>query len=277
MIENNKYKIIVPYTESAAPQKKYKIEYIIEAENRSVAIKKAEKEFNAYSLNSSASWVRIPDQSAIRTWRIFSGDPTNPDFIDELINNISEKNEQETIKILERLGKLEDTTASSKILSLTKSDNAKLVAAAINTLGEIGDTCSFFAIENAFFNKKDKEVRFAVINTLIKLALPEDSSNIIDFYRHVIHDDSTREIVFNLESPYLIPLWLAEINNEHEFEMVKNSILKLGEKALKSFISLNSTHPKVFNYAKKILTIIEPIAKSHKWEGWSEIVKKYKN
>ena len=49
MKANKTYKIIVPYTESAAPYKKFKIEYVVNAENRTEAKQKAEQDFDKYS------------------------------------------------------------------------------------------------------------------------------------------------------------------------------------------------------------------------------------
>ncbi len=274
MKENKTYKIIIPYTESASPQKKFKVEYLVEAEDRFEAMKKAEKEFNSYSQNTSASWVRIADQSSIRLWRVFPNDSQNPQFIDDLINKLPCKKAEDTIILLERLGRLEDTTASSKIISLIKNDNPEIVAAAINTLGEIGDPSSFFAVENTYFQKDNPMIKLAVVNTLFKLALPDD--NIIDFYRTAIHNPNTREAVFKIVYPSLIQLWLAEISNEKEFDMVKDNIIKLGEKALMILTTLNSKHPQVLSYAIKLVEALKPMAIKYQWEDWPMAIKKYK-
>ena len=260
--------------ESAAPQKKFKVEYIVEAEDRFEAMKKAEKEFNSYSLNTSASWVRIPDQSSIRLWRVFPNDSQNPQFIDDLINKLPCKKAEDTIILLERLGQLEDTTASSKIISLIKKDNPDIVAAAIYTLGKIGDPSSFFAVENTYYQKSDPQIKLAVVDTLYKLALPED--NIIDFYRTAIHESETREAVFNIKCPTLIPLWLAEISDDKEFEIVKNNVLNIGEKALMILTSMNSKHPQVFDYASKLVKLLEPQAIKYQWDDWPAATAKYK-
>ncbi len=267
------YKIIVPYTESAAPYKKYKIEYVVEAENRNEAKILAEKEFDIYSHNNSASWVRIPDESSIRIWRVFPNDPTTPQFIDELIQQIPCKDQNKTINILQRLGELEDSTASSKVISQIKTDNPKIVATAIYTLGSIGDPTSFFAVKNAYFQKKDSEIKEAVVKTLLKLALPED--NVLDFYITAIRDKATRQIVFDLEDSVLIPVWLAEISNDQEFEIVKKHILKLGEKALMVLSTLNIKHPKVFSYAAKLVEKLKPIAIEKQWDDLPAALKKY--
>lgn len=270
------YRIIIPYTESASTSKKYKVEYLIEAENRSEALQKAEKEFNSYSLTSSASWIRIPDESSIRAWRVFPNDPITPQFIDEIIGQIPCETKEQNLQLLKRLGELEDTTASSKILLLTKEEDPELVATAIITLGLIGDTSSFFAVKNAY-NKENQLIKQAVIETLIKLALPEDNAIIIDFYRNIIHNENTREFVFNLKNSALLPLWLAEISNEKEFELVKNTILKIGEKSVDDFITLASKHPQVLDYATKLVDFLNPIATKYQWKDWPEVMKKYKH
>ena len=139
METNKTYKVIIPYTESSGSSRKYKIEYTVEAKNCSEAKLLAKKKFDDYSINNNASWIRIPNLSAIRIWRIYPNDPSTPQFIDDLIKKLPCKDPNETIKILERLGELEDTTASSKIISLMKTDNAKIIAASINTLGNLLD------------------------------------------------------------------------------------------------------------------------------------------
>ena len=273
MNENKTYKVIIPYTESAAPLKKFKVEYTIEANSRTDALKKAEKEFNLYSQNTSASWIRIADQSSIRIWRVFKDDPLSPDFIDKLIQQIPCNDTNNTINILKRLGQLEDSTASSIIISQTKVENPEIVTTAINSLGEIGDPTSFFAVKNAYFQKTDTKIKIAVVNNLIKLALPED--NVIKFYNMALKDKETREFVFKIESPELIPLWLSEIKNENEFELVKSTILKIGEKALNKLINLNTDNQKILTYAIELVKHLKPLAEKHLWEKWPQAINKY--
>ncbi len=270
---NKTYKIIIPYTESASPAKKFKIEYVVKADNRSNALKKAEKEFESYSENNSASWIRIPDQSGIRIWRVFPDDPTTPQFIDKLIEKLPDKNPEKTISILKQLGKLEDSTASSKVISQMKSDTPQIVVEAINTLGNIGDPTSFFAVKNAYFQNDNLDIKKAVINNLLKLALPED--NIISFYKVAIEDPKTRDLVFKLDCSDLIPLWLAQISNKKEYDLVKKNVLKQGEKALKVIVMIESNHPQVLSYASKLLKELEPMAIEYQWEDWILATKKY--
>ena len=256
MKENKKnYKIIIQYTESGPNSKKYKIEYSVYGYNRSEAIEEAEKAFNNYSQNNSASWVRIVDPSAIRCWRVFPNDPNTPQFIDELINKLPGKTLEETLNLLKRLGELEDSTASSKIISLTKSDNTDIVVNAINALGNIGDPTVFFAVKNSYLQKKDPKIKLAIVNNLLKLALPDD--NITNFYLSAIKDNDTREAVFNISDTRLIPVWLPEISNEKEFDKVKKSALKLGNKALEALETFNSNHPKVISYASQLVKLLE--------------------
>ena len=268
------YKIIIQYTESEPGSKKYKIEYSVNAHNRSEAIEEAEKAFNTYSQNSSASWIRILDPSAIRCWRIFPQDPKTPKFIDELINKLPGETAEETINILKRLGELEDATASSKIISLTKSDNSEIVINAINSLGKIGDPTIFFAVKNLYFQKKDPGIKLAIVNNLLKMTLPDD--NITGFYLSAIKDPNTREVVFNMSDARLIPVWLPEISNEKEFEKVKELTLELGNKALEALVELNTNHPQIFSYASQLVKLLEPQAVEQKWESWKKAVEKYK-
>lgn len=274
MKDKKTYKIIIQYTESGPSSKKYKIEYSVNANNRSDAIEEAEKAFNKYSQNNSASWVRILDPSAIRCWRVFPDDPNTPQFIDELIDKLPGKTPEETISLLKRLGELEDATASSKVISLTKSDNNDLVVEAINVLGEIGDPTVFFAVKNTYFQKKDPKIKLAVVNNLLTLALPDD--NITGFYLSAIKDPNTREAVFNLEDARLIPVWLPEISKEEEFEKVKKATLKLGNKALEVLVSLNVNHPQVFSYASQLVKLLEPMAVELDLNNWNKAVEKYK-
>lgn len=268
------YKIIVPYTESASPSKKFRIEYVIEAENRNEAAKKAEIQFNAYAGNTSASWVRIADPSGTRIWRIFPGDPETPSFIDEIIDKLPCKTANQTIECLERLGQLEDSAASSKIIALTKVDNPSIVAAAIKALGSIGDPTCFFAVKNTYERKTSPEVKHAIVDNLIKLALPED--DIVSFYRKAIRDTITRKSVFQLINSDLLPLGVAEISNEEEFQMVRNSTLQLGEKALAVLTTMHTEHPQVFDYARRLVEQLKPMALENHWVDWLAASNKYR-
>lgn len=269
------YKIIIPYTESASPSKKFRIEYIIEAENRNEAGKNAEIQFNAYAGNTSASWIRIADPSGTRIWRIFPGDPETSDFIDEIIDKLPCKTDEETIKCLERLGQLEDSAASSRIIALTKTDNPRIVAAAIKALGSIGDPTSFFAVKNAYERKGNApEVKHAIVDNLIKLALPED--DIIEFYRKAIRDSITRKSVFMLGNSDLLPLYVAEISNEEEFEIVRAITINLGEKALAVLTTMKTDHPEVFSNAQKLIKTLRPMALENHWTDWLAASQKYR-
>ncbi|MBR4570971.1 MAG: HEAT repeat domain-containing protein [Candidatus Riflebacteria bacterium] len=268
------YKIIIQYTESGPGTKKYKIEYSVNAHNRSEAIEEAEKSFNTYSQSNSASWVRILDPSAIRCWRVFPQDPNTPKFIDELIDKLPCDTKEDTINILKRLGDLEDAAASSKIISLTKSDNNDIVVNAVEALGKIGDPTIFFAVKNLYFQKKDPGIKLAIVNNLLKIALPDD--NITGFYLSAIKDPNTREVVFNMTDARLIPVWLPEISNEKEFDRVKKATLKLGDKALEALAELNTNHPQIFSYASQLVKLLEPKALEGNWKDWEKAVKKYK-
>ena len=268
------YKIIVPYTESAAPTKKFVIEYDVDAANRVEAQKIAEDRFNLYSGNTSASWVRIPDQSGIRIWRRFPTDPETPEFIDDLISSLPGKSNSETLSLLNRLGDLEDIFASSKIISLTKLDEPAIVASAIDTLGKIADPTSYFAVKNTYFQKSHPDIKRAVVKALPNMALPED--DVIGFYKIAIKDKATREVVFNLDFVDLLPLWLQEIENESEFNAVKENVLCNAEKSLMILVTLDVSDDKIFTYASRLVDTLEPIASENNLDDWPAAVKKYR-
>lgn len=268
------YKIIVPYTESAAPTKKFVIEYDVDATNRVEAQKIAEDRFNLYSGNTSASWVRIPDQSGIRIWRRFPTDPETPEFIDDLIASLPGKSNSETLSLLNRLGDLEDIFASSKIISLTKLDEPAIVASAIDTLGKIADPTSYFAVKNTYFQKSHPDIKRAVVKALPNMALPED--DVIGFYKIAIKDKATREVVFNLDFIDLLPLWLQEIENESEFNAVKENVLCNAEKSLMILVTLDVSDDKIFTYASRLVDALEPIASENNLDDWPSAVKKYR-
>lgn len=268
------YKIIVPYTESAAPTKKFVIEYDVDAANRVEAQKIAEDRFNLYSGNTSASWVRIPDQSGIRIWRRFPTDPETPEFIDDLIASLPGKSNSETLSLLNRLGDLEDIFASSKIISLTKLDEPAIVASAIDTLGKIADPTSYFAVKNTYFQKSHPDIKRAVVKALPNMALPED--DVIGFYKIAIKDKATREVVFNLDFIDLLPLWLQEIENESEFNAVKENVLCNAEKSLMILVTLDVSDDKIFTYASRLVDALEPIASENNLDDWPAAVKKYR-
>lgn len=268
------YKIIVPYTESAAPTKKFVIEYDVDAANRVEAQKIAEDRFNLYSGNTSASWVRIPDQSGIRIWRRFPTDPETPEFIDDLIASLPGKSNSETLSLLNRLGDLEDIFASSKIISLTKLDEPAIVASAIDTLGKIADPTSYFAVKNTYFQKSHPDIKRAVVKALPNMALPED--DVIGFYKIAIKDKATREVIFNLDFVDLLPLWLQEIENESEFNAVKENVLCNAEKSLMILVTLDVSDDKIFTYASRLVDTLEPIASENNLDDWPAAVKKYR-
>lgn len=68
-------------------------------------------------------------------------------------------------------------------------------------------------------------------------------------------------------------MWLAEISNDNEFETVKNTILKLGEKAFRVLTKLNIKHPQVFLTLLKLVEMLKPIATEKKWEDLPEALK----
>ena len=280
MKENKSYKIIIPYTESASIGKKFTVEYVLEAENRFCAQQKANEKFDSYTGNTNACWIRTADISGIRIWRVLPGDPAQPDFIDELIAKLPAKSDEENIKLMKRLGDLEDITASSKIISLTKQTNKPhIVAVAIETLGKIADPTSFFAVKNAYRKDLDTEIKLAIVKALHKVALPED--DIQSFYKQAIKDPDVRNAVFSLEYSDLMPIWLTECNTDDELELIKEASKALGEKALIAITSLGLTvDDSRCKNAAAIIDALEPYAMEFHWADWpvaSNIRQAYKS
>jgi len=98
------YKVIIPYSESGNPRKKFKIEYSIEAANRDSALRKAEREFNSYADYNSASWVRNIEYEGIRIWKLIPDMPQTPQHTDELAKQLSSGDEDIIYNTLKELG-----------------------------------------------------------------------------------------------------------------------------------------------------------------------------
>ncbi len=189
MEKKKNYKVLIPYTESSAANKAYKIEYDIQASDNASALHKAENMFNSYSDSTSASWVRTINRGGIRVWRVMDQLPQNPIEIDELCQKlINNEDEKSLIKILKKLALLEDAHTTSFILRLTKSSNIEIAGIAIEALEKIGDPTSLMAVKNLYKEDTPIELKTRIISAISRIALPED--DILDFMSELLEDKS---------------------------------------------------------------------------------------
>ncbi|MDN5280634.1 MAG: hypothetical protein PWR01_4599 [Clostridiales bacterium] len=184
------YKVIIPYTESANPRKKFKIEYSIEAENRSAALQKAEREFSSYSDYNSASWVRMIEREGIRIWKILPDMPQTPSCIDELAEKLSSEDEDVVYNSLKALGELEDASASDQIIRLFSHKNPEISALAVETLGKIGDPSNLGAILNFYRKDLHPRIKACIVTAVGKISLPDDQ--VLGFIAKALEDDDSR-------------------------------------------------------------------------------------
>lgn len=190
MSSPNKYKVIIPYSESGRKTRKYKIEYTVSATSRSEALSKAEDEFNSYTDYNSASWVRTIDRSAIRIWKLSSNLPQKPTEIDELASNFSDENEDVLYRCLQTAAELEDSILSSQVIGLLKHPNNDLVAMAIETLGKIGDPSNYSVVTTFYDMKYDSVIRACAVKATGKLANAADEA--LGLLSIALRDDDSR-------------------------------------------------------------------------------------
>ncbi len=190
MVNNKNYKVIIPYSESANPRKKFKIEYSIEAADRASALRKAEREFSSYSEYNSASWVRQIEREGIRIWKILPDMPQTPDHIDDLARKLDSADEDLIYNSLKALGEIEDSSASDRIIRLFSHKNPDIAALAVETLGKIGDPSNLGAIINLYHPDKHPRVKACIVSAAGKMALPNDQ--ILDFIAQALTDNDAR-------------------------------------------------------------------------------------
>ncbi|MEW6709594.1 MAG: HEAT repeat domain-containing protein [Candidatus Riflebacteria bacterium] len=190
MVNYKNYKVIIPYSESASPRKKFKIEYSIEAADRASALRKAEREFSSYSEYNSASWVRQIEREGIRIWKILPDMPQTPDHIDDLARKLDSADEDIIYNCLKALGDIEDSSASDRIIRLFSHQNPDIVALAVETLGKIGDPSNLGAIINLYHPDKHPRVKACIVSAAGKMALPDDQ--ILDFIARALTDNDAR-------------------------------------------------------------------------------------
>lgn len=224
------YKVILPYTESSNPFKKFEIAYTIEAEDREAALQKAEREFFAYLQYNSAAWVRTIDRDQIRVWRI-SADPDlpkTPQSIDELANDLEGKDPETIYRILIALGQLEDTAASSRIIPLLRHADEQVAALAAETLGKIGDSANLPLLLALFTSTTGSRLKASILSAVGRLARARDP--IQDVLAQALGDPDSRvranavEVIERLKIPssgrLLVPL-LADADNRVRANVLK--------------------------------------------------------
>lgn len=190
MISNKTYKVIIPYSESANPRKKFKIEYSIEAADRASALKKAEYEFSSYSDYNSASWVRTIEREGIRIWKILPDMPQIPAHIDELAQKLDSEDEDVIYNCLKAFGEIEDASASDRIIKLFSHSNPEISALAVETLGKIGDPSNLHAIMNLYQPDRHPRIKACIVAAVGKIALPDDE--ILGFIAKALNDTDAR-------------------------------------------------------------------------------------
>ena len=225
---NKTYKVIIPYTESANPRKKFKIEYSVEATNRESALRLAEREFVSYTDYNSASWVRMIEREGIRIWKILPDMPQTPAHIDELAANLSSDDDDVLYNCLKALGELEDSSPGDEILKLFSHENPEIVALAVETLGKIGDPSNLGAIMNFYKNDLHPRIRACIVTAVGKIALPDD--DVLDFISQALVDTDSRvranavEALENLDIADTAKLLLPML--EDEDNRVRANVIK---------------------------------------------------
>ena len=212
------YKVIIPYSESANPRKKFKIEYTVAAVDRESALKKAEREFDSYADYNSASWVRSIEREGIRIWKLLPDMPQTPEHIDELAGKLASDDEDIVYNSLKALGEIEDSAASSQIIGVFRHTNPELVALAIETLGRIGDPSNLGAIRSLYKPDANSRVKACVVSAMGRLALPDD--DIVGFLTRALQEDDARvranaiEAIEKLDLPDVTRLLLPMLTDE---------------------------------------------------------------
>ncbi|PKL50144.1 MAG: hypothetical protein CVV42_03915 [Candidatus Riflebacteria bacterium HGW-Riflebacteria-2] len=212
------YKVIIPYSESANPRKKFKIEYTVAAVDRESALKKAEREFDSYTDYNSASWVRSIEREGIRIWKLLPDRPQTPERIDELAKRLASEDEDIVYNSLKALGELEDSSASSQIIGVFRHSNPELVALAVETLGRIGDPSNLGAIQGLYKPDAHPRIKACVVAATGKLSLPND--NVVGFLTRALQEEDARvranaiEAVERLDLPDVTRLLLPMLNDE---------------------------------------------------------------
>lgn len=168
------YKVVLPYTESSNPTKRFKIEYTIEADDRETAQQKAEREFHAYTLYNSASWVRTLEREGIRVWRVMAHLPQTPQLIDTFLADLANPDQDVVYVTLKALGELEDAAAGPKLVPLLDHANPDLAALAAETLGKLGDPTNLPYLTSRYTPQTHPLLKASILSAMGRLARAGD-------------------------------------------------------------------------------------------------------
>lgn len=168
------YKVIIPYTESSNPRKQFKIEYVVEAPDRETALQKAEREFFAYTGYNNAAWVRMPDRTGIRIWKLLPDLPQTAQTIDELVGLLSTEDQDVVYNTLKKLCELEDASAASRVQPFIKHSNPDLAIIAIESLGRMGDRAYLQPLINLYPSCSDPRIKATILSSISRLAKESD-------------------------------------------------------------------------------------------------------
>lgn len=222
------YRVVLPYTESSNPAKRFKIEYTIEATDRETAQQKAEREFNAYTLYNSASWVRTLERENIRVWRLMPDLPQTPQKIDDFASNLASNDPDVLYNTLKVLGDLEDAAAGSRVLPLLDHENPDLAALAAETLGKLGDTTNLPSLTAKYTPKTHPRLKASILTAIGRLAQPGDP--VADLIANALGDPDNRvranavEVVERLRLPTTTRMLLPLMGDEDN--RVRANVLK---------------------------------------------------
>ena len=168
------YKVIIPYTESSNPRKPFKIEYVVEAPDRDNALQKAEREFFAYTGYNNAAWVRMPDRTGIRIWKLLPDLPQTAQTIDELVGMLVTEDQDVIYNTLKKLCDLEDSSAASRVQPFITNPNPDLAAIAIEGLGRMGDRAYLQPLMDLYPQQSDPRIKATILSSISRLAKQND-------------------------------------------------------------------------------------------------------
>lgn len=222
------YRVVLPYTESSNPDKRFKIEYTIEANDRETAQQMAEREFHAYTLYNSASWVRTLERDGVRVWRIMPNLPQTPQLIDDFLDDLNNPDQDVVYATLKALGELEDAAAGSKVVPLLNHENPDLAALAAETLGKLGDPTNLPCLTSKYTPQAHPLLKASILSAMGKLARPGDP--VADLIATALGDADHRvranavELVEHLSLPTITRMLLPLMSDEDN--RVRANVLK---------------------------------------------------
>ena len=226
------FKVIIPYSVSKSPTKKFTIEYLIEAPDQQVALIKAEKEFFGYLQNASASWVRVIERDGIRIWRISpdttslaSGDSPSYEI---LIENLGTSDPEILYRTLLALIQIGNPAAGIRILPCLRHPEELVASLAAEAIGKIGAKACLPQILEMFTSVAGNRLKASILSAIGRLACPEDP--IQDILAQALADKDSRvranavETIEHLgitgSGKFLLPL-LADADNRVRANVLK--------------------------------------------------------